>query len=49
MDQAFQVAEDSPELMQEHCEKEHPSDCEALVNLRDDELLELVSMISTEC
>lgn len=48
VDQAFKTAEDSPELMQEHCEKEHPSDCEVLMNMSEEELFEVVSMIS-EC
>jgi len=49
VDQVFKIAEDSPELMQEHCEKEHPDDCEALMNMSDEELLDVVSMISSEC
>lgn len=49
VDQAFKTLEGSPELMQEHCEKEHPNDCEALINMRDEELLDLVTMISSEC
>jgi hypothetical protein len=47
VDQVFKTAEDSPELMQEHCEKEHSSDCDALMNMKDEELLDLVSMISS--
>lgn len=46
MDQAFKIADDSPEVMQEHCEKEHPNVCEALMKMSDEELLDIVSMIS---
>jgi len=49
VDQAFQTSEDSPELMQEHCEKEHPIDCEAVMNMRDEDLVDVVSMLSSEC
>ena len=49
VDQEFKTAEGSPELMQEHCEKEHPNDCEALMNMKDEELLDIVSMISSGC
>ena len=48
MDQAFQTSEDSPELLQEHCEKEHPIDYEAVLNMSDEDLVDVVSMLSTE-
>lgn len=48
MDQAFQTSEDSPELMQEHCEKEHPIECEAVLNTSDGDLVDIVSMLSSE-
>ncbi|KAF8815794.1 hypothetical protein BYT27DRAFT_7248841 [Phlegmacium glaucopus] len=49
VDQTFQIEKDSPELMEEHCEKEHPNDYEAFMNMRDEELLDIVSMISSNC
>jgi len=52
VDQAFQTSKDLPEVMQEHCEKEHPNECEALINMRDEDLLDLldvVSKISSKC
>ena len=48
LDQAFQISEDSPELMQEHYEKEHPIDFEAVLNMSDEDLVDVVSMLSTE-
>ena len=47
-DQAFQTSEDSPELIQEHWEKEHPNECEALISMKDEDLIGLVSMITSE-
>ena len=49
VDQAFQTSENSPELMQEHCEKEHPIDCEAVMNMSDEDLVDVVAMLSSEC
>lgn len=49
MDQAFQTSEELPEVMQEHCEKEHPDEYEALMNMRDEDLLDVVLKISSEC
>ena len=49
VDQAFQTSEDSPELMEEHCEKEHPIECEAVLNMNDGDLVDIVSMLSSEC
>ena len=49
VDQAYQTSEDSPELMQEHCEKEHPTDCEAVMNMTDEDLVDVVAMLSSEC
>ena len=49
MDQAFQTSEDSPELIQEHCEREHSVECEAVLNMSDEDLLDVVSMLSSEC
>ena len=49
VDQAFQTSEDSPELLQEHCEKEHPIDCEAVLKMSDEDLVDVVSMLSSEC
>ena len=48
VDQAFQTSDDSPALLQEHFEKEHPDDCEAVLNMRDEDLLDLVSLLSSE-
>jgi hypothetical protein len=48
VDEAFQASEDSPELMQEHFEQEHPVDCEAVLNMSDEDLVDVVSMLSTE-
>jgi len=48
VDQAFQTSEDSLELMQEHYEKEHPIDCEAVLNMSDEDLVDVVSILSTE-
>ena len=47
-DQTFQTSDDSPELLQEHCEKEHPIDCEAVLNMSDEDLVDVVSILSTE-
>jgi len=47
-DEVFHTAEGSPELLQEHCEKEHVNDCEALMNMTDEELLDIISMMSSE-
>lgn len=49
MDEAFRTSEDSLELMQEHYEKEHPIDCEAVLNMSDEDLVDVVSMLSSEC
>lgn len=35
--------------MQEHCEKEHPTDCEAVMNMTDEDLVDVVAMLSSEC
>ena len=48
VDQAFRTSEDSLELMQEHYEKEHPIDCEAVLNMSDEDLVDVVSILSTE-
>lgn len=45
VDQVFHTSEDLPEGMQEHCEKEHADDCQALMNMRDEDFLDVVSMI----
>ena len=49
VDQTFKTSKDSPEVLQEHCEKEHPMDCEAVLNMSDDDLNDVVSMLSSEC
>jgi hypothetical protein len=49
VDQTFQTSEDSPELMQEHCEKEHPNACEVVMNMTDEDLADVVSVLSSEC
>ena len=46
---AFQLTSEDLEVMQEHCEKEHPNECEALMNMRDEDLLDIVSKISSQC
>lgn len=48
MDQAFQTSEDSSDLMEEHCEKEHPVDFETVLDMSDEDLVDVVSMLATE-
>lgn len=48
VDEVFQTSEDSPEPLEEHCEKEHPVDCEAVLNMSDEDLVDVVSMLATE-
>ena len=48
VDDVFQVSEETPELMDEHYEREHPVDCEAVLNMSDEDLVDVVAMLSTE-